>query len=191
MTSEEVIKEFRESGGLLFGHFVYTSGRHGNEFLQAARILQYPDRVARLCKAMADKFRDADIDLVAGPATGGIIIAYETARQLGCRGVFLEKDDDGGMELRRGFHLKPGTRVLVVEDIITTGGTVKKAITHLRERGAEVVGLSVLIDRSAGKANFDCPFMPLASMTLDSWPAEECGLCESGEPLVEPDDIIV
>lgn len=191
MKPEEVIKLFQESGSLLFGHFIYTSGRHGNQFLQASRILQYPDRVEKLCTAMADKFRDADVQLVVGPATGGIILAYETARQLGCRGVFVEKSEDGGMELRRGFHLEPGTRVLVVEDVITTGGSVKKAIDHLRERGAEIVGVSVLMDRSAGEAQFDCPFAPLSDITLESWSPEECGLCESGEPLVEPDDIVI
>lgn len=190
MKPDEVIQTFRDAGALLEGHFIYTSGRHGRHFLQAARVLQYPDRVAALCGAVADLWRDAEIQLVVGPATGGIILAYETARQLGCRGVFVEKDGDG-MALKRGFRLDPGTRVLVVEDIITTGGSVKKAIDHLRERGAEIVGASVLIDRSGGQANFDCPYKPLAIFALESYAPNDPRIADlPGDP-IDPDEIVV
>lgn len=191
LTSDETIAIFKEAGALLEGHFIYTSGRHGERFLQAARVLQYPDKVEAMCKAMAESAADLDVGLVVGPATGGIILAYETARHLNCRGVFTEKDDVEGMALKRGFALEPGTRILVVEDIVTTGGSVHKTIAHLEKRGAEVVGVSVLIDRSAGQAVFDCPFRPLATLEMQSWEPDGCALCEANAPLIEPDDIIV
>lgn len=190
MTPEQVISTFKQAGALLEGHFIYSSGRHGKLFLQAARVLQYPAHTEALCKAMAAQFKDDGIELVVGPATGGIILAYETARHLDCRAVFTEKDGQGGMALKRGFALKPGVRTLVVEDVITTGGSVKKAIEHLEERGAEIAGLSVLIDRSAGEARFDCAFYPLATLDMESWAPDACSLCEKGEDLVEPDDLL-
>ncbi|MEX2016062.1 MAG: orotate phosphoribosyltransferase [Candidatus Hydrogenedentales bacterium] len=188
----DVIAEFQAAGALLEGHFLYTSGRHGNRFLQAARLLQYPDRTERLCKALAASFANAEVQMVVGPATGGIILAYETARHLQCRAAFTERDDDGGMALKRGFALPPGARVLVVEDVVTTGGSVKKTVDHLRARGAEVMGVAVLIDRSGGNApNFGCVYQPLATLALDSWPPGECPLCKAGHKLVEPDDLVV
>lgn len=187
MTSQEVLALFRQAGALLDGHFLYTSGRHGRQFLQAARVLQYPAHTERLGAALAARFHGDDVQVVAGPATGGIILAYETARHLKCRAVFTEKDAQGGMALRRGFALQPGARVLVVEDIITTGGSVAKSIAHLRQRGAEVVGVGVLIDRSGGEAQFDCRFESLASLAMESWSAAACSLCKSGVPLIEPD----
>lgn len=191
MNPEAVIQSFRDAGALLEGHFLYASGRHGSRFLQAARVLQYPERTEALCRAMAERYRDARIELVVGPATGGIVLAYETARHLKCRSVFTEKDGAGGMALKRGFHLKPGTRVLVVEDIITTGGSVTKTIDHLAQRGAEIAGVAVLIDRSAGEARFDCRFEALARLDMESWDAGSCALCAQGIPLVDPDDIVV
>lgn len=191
MTNDEVIQHFKDAGALLEGHFFYASGRHGRQFLQAARVLQYPGHTEALCRAMAARFADAGVQLVCGPATGGIILAYETARHLNCRAVFTEKEENGTMALKRGFRLDAGTRVLVVEDVITTGGSVKKSIDHLRRRGAEVVGVSVLIDRSAGEAAFDCPFEPLARLAMDSWTPRECALCRKGQPLIDPDDIMV
>ena len=190
LTSERVIEIFREAGALLDGHFIYTSGRHGRQFLQAARVLQYPKHTEALCQGIAERFQSDAIDLVVGPATGGIILSYETARHLNCRAAFTEKDGPDAMALKRGFSIKPGTRVLVVEDIVTTGGSVVKSINHLRARGAEVVGVSVLIDRSAGEASFTCRFEPLAALALQSWQPDDCALCHEGLPLVEPDDLL-
>lgn len=190
MNPERVIEIFRERGGLLEDHFLYASGRHGPQFLQAARVLQYPENTEALCAAMAERFADERVELVVGPATGGIVLAYETARALKCRGAYTERDGEGAMALKRGFALGRGERVLVVEDVITTGGSVKKTIVHLRERGADVVGVAVLIDRSAGEAVFDCRFEPLAKLDMESWPPEECPLCKEGIPLVEPDDLL-
>lgn len=191
MTSGQVLDIFRATGALLEGHFLYTSGRHGAHFVQASRVLQYPNYTERLCKAMAEKWAGDNIELVVGPATGGIILAYETARHLECRAVFTEKDDDGGMALKRGFKLDPGTNCLVVEDIVTTGGSVKKTIDHLRARGARIAGVSVLVDRSGGEANFDCPYKPLAYLALRSYDQKECPGCQDGLPLSDPDDLIV
>ncbi len=191
MNPQEVIQVFRDAGALLEGHFVYTSGRHGRQFLQAARVLQYPEHIERLCAAMADKFRGDQIDLVVGPATGGIILAYATARHLGCRAAYSEKDGEGGMAVKRGFSVRPGTRVLVVEDIVTTGGSVKKTIDHLRARGAVVAGVSVLIDRSGGEASFDCPYRPLAELAMQSFPPDALSDDLRATPPVEPDDIVL
>jgi orotate phosphoribosyltransferase len=189
MTPDRVIDLFRRSGALLEGHFVYASGRHGRQFLQAARVLQYPDFTEALCQGIAERFSGEPIDLVVGPATGGIVLAYETARALKCRAAFTEKDASGAMALKRGFALRPGTRALVVEDVVTTGGSVKKSIEHLRGRDAQVVGVSVLIDRSAGEAQFNCRYEPLAQLDMESWAPENCALCRQGILLVEPDDL--
>jgi len=189
MNPDRVIEIFRKTGALLDGHFIYASGRHGCQFLQAARVLQYPEYTESLCAAMAERFAQVPIDLVVGPATGGIVLAYETARMLKCRAAFTEKDGPDGMALKRGFVLETGTRVLLVEDIVTTGGSVKKSICHLRDRGAEVAGVAVLIDRSAGEAVFDCRFEALACLDMESWAPEDCQLCKEGRAFIDPDDI--
>lgn len=190
MDANEVISIFRQCGALLEGHFIYTSGRHGRQFLQAARVLQHPAYTARLCAELAARYRGERIELVVGPATGGIVLAYETARALDARAAYSEKDGEGGMALKRGFTLKPGTRVLVVEDVITTGGSVRKTVAHLRARGADVAGVGVLLDRSGGEAVFDCRFEALAALAMESWAPDACALCDAGTPLVEPDDLL-
>lgn len=191
MTEADVFETFKKAGALLEGHFIYASGRHGRQFLQAARVLQFPEHTEALCAAMADQFRNDNIELVVGPATGGIILAYETARSLGVRGVFAEKEPDGGMAVKRGFTIKEGTRVLVVEDIITTGGSVLKTIEHLEGRGAAIMGVSALIDRSGGKADFKYPYRPVARLTMESWAPEEVPEALSSIPVMEPDDLVL
>jgi orotate phosphoribosyltransferase len=191
VTEQEVLDAFRQAGALLEGHFLLASGRHGSQFLQAARVLQYTEQTEALCRVMAAEFAAAGVEMVCGPAVGGIVLAYETARHLRCRAVFTEKEPDGTMALKRGFRLEPGTRVLVVEDVITTGGSVRKTLSHLRGREANVVGVAVLIDRSGGEAQFDCPFVPLAHLPLDSKLPDECDLCRQGVKLVDPDDIVL
>lgn len=191
MTSGQVLDIFRATGALLEGHFLYASGRHGAHFVQASRVLQFPNYTERLCKAIAEKWAGEKIELVVGPATGGIILSYETARHLECRSVFTEKDGEGGMALKRGFRLDPGTNILVVEDIVTTGGSVKKTMDHLRSRGARIAGVSVLVDRSGGEANFDCPYKPLAYLALKSYDPKECPGCQDNIPLSDPDDLVI
>jgi orotate phosphoribosyltransferase len=182
---------FRASGALLEGHFVYASGRHGRHFLQASRVLQQPQHTERLCRALAARFSGDGVELVVGPATGGIILAYETARQLGCRAGFSEKEPDGTMAVKRGLAVRPGMRVLVVEDIITTGGSVQKTLTHLEARGAAIVGVGVLIDRSGGAAKFGCRFEALTEFTLESWAADAVPAWLEEVAVVEPDDLVV
>lgn len=191
LSPEEVIATFKEAGALLEGHFVYTSGRHGRQFLQAARVVQYPAYAGKLCRALAGHFSGEGIELVCGPATGGIVLAYETARHLNCRAVFSEKDDGGSMAVKRGFRVDAGCRALVVEDVTTTGGSIQKTIDHLRERGAVVAGVGVLIDRSAGAVDFDARYVPLARLEMETWDPVDCPLCEEGVRLVEPDDIVL
>ncbi|MBI4560229.1 MAG: orotate phosphoribosyltransferase [Candidatus Hydrogenedentes bacterium] len=190
MSSDEVLDVFRQCGALLEGHFLYASGRHGRQFLQAARVLQYPPHAESLCAAIAERFAEDGVEVVVGPATGGIVLAYETARHLNARAAFTEKDEKDGMALRRGFLLKPGARALVVEDVTTTGGSVKKSIAHLRRRGAQILGVGVLIDRSGGEAQFDCRFEALATLRMESWPPQDCALCRAGVPLVDPDELL-
>ncbi|MFP4171422.1 MAG: orotate phosphoribosyltransferase [Candidatus Hydrogenedentota bacterium] len=192
MTSEEVLALFKELGGLLEGHFLYASGRHGRQFLQASRVFQHPRHASRLCMALSNRFGGEDVELVAGPAVGGIIPAYETARQLNCRAVFTEKDAEGQPVLKRGFALKPGTRTLVVEDIVTTGGSVRKAAEHLQQRGAEIVGIGCLIDRNGGQTDFGpIPYRYLSSIEMESWEPHDCPLCREDQPLTDPDDLVV
>lgn len=191
MNAGQVIDIFRATGALLEGHFEYASGRHGSQFIQASRVLQHPNYTEKLCKAIAEMWKSEMVEMVVGPATGGIILSYETARHLDCRSTFTEKDGQGGMALMRGFRLEPKTRVLVVEDIVTTGGSVKKTIEHLRGRGATIVGVSVLIDRSAGEANFDCPYKPLAYLAMKSYDAKECPGCADGIPVLDPDEMVI
>jgi orotate phosphoribosyltransferase len=190
MTGDELLKIFRESGALLEGHFVYTSGRHGRVFIQAARVMQYPEHVERLCAAIAGHFRDERVDMVVGPATGAIVLAYETARRLACRCAFTEKDEAGRMALKRGIRLDAGTRVLVVEDVITTGGSVKKTIAHLRSRGAVIIGVGALVDRSGGQAGFDCPFHALAEIALESYAPDDPRVAGLPGPPIDPDDLL-
>ncbi len=191
MNSDQVLEIFRRTGALLEGHFLFASGRHGRQFLQAARVLQYPHHTEALCRALAERFQGAGTELVVGPATGGIVLAYETARHLRCRAAFTEKDGPDAMALKRGFALPEGTRVLVVEDVTTTGGSIAKSVAHLRERGASIVGVGVLVDRSGGAVDFDCSYAPLARIEMESWAPEECALCAHGLALTDPDDIVL
>ncbi|MBI2435134.1 MAG: orotate phosphoribosyltransferase [Candidatus Hydrogenedentes bacterium] len=191
MTDQEVIEVFRQAGALLEGHFIYASGRHGSKFLQAARVLQFPEHTERLCRALAQRFLQDSVELVVGPATGGIILAYETARHLHCRAAFSEKEEGGGMAVKRGFAIRPGLRALVVEDIITTGGSVQKTIDHLRGRGVEIVGVGALIDRSGGAATFDCRFEALAQLHLESYPPDQVPADLQQAPVLEPDNLVL
>jgi len=191
MTPEEVMVLFRNTGALLDGHFLYTSGRHGRAFLQAARVLQYPKHAERLCAALANCFSYECVDLVVGPATGGIVLAYETARHLGARAAYSEKREDKSMAVGRGIAIPAGCRTLVVEDVVTTGLSVSRTLDHLKQRGADIVGVGALIDRSGGKTVFPYPFRALATLDLESWEPSGCPLCAEGLPLVDPDECAV
>lgn len=155
-TSDDLLQALRETGAIIEGHFELTSGRHADLYLEKFRVLQFPRHTERFCRLIADHFRQEGIDLVAGPTTGGIILAYEVGRQLGVRGIFAE--GDGRRTFKRGFHIEPGERVLVVDDILTTGGSVREVLAAVREAGGVPAGVGVLVDRTGGGATFDLPF---------------------------------
>jgi orotate phosphoribosyltransferase len=180
-----MLKIFRQTGTLQRGHFVLTSGLHSPQYFQCARVLQYPKYAEKLCERMAEHFRDERIDVVVAPAIGGIIVAYEVARALGVRGIFAEREE-GRMRLRRGFVLSRGERVLVVEDVITTGGSVREVLDLVKEHGAEPVGVSVVVDRSGGTVDFGVPFYALMTLEVITYPPEECPLCQQGIPVTKP-----
>ncbi|MDD4172353.1 MAG: orotate phosphoribosyltransferase [Syntrophomonas sp.] len=180
LTKEQAIEIFTKSGALMEGHFKLTSGRHSNRYMQCALVLQYPQYTEQLALHIAEKYADEKIDFVIGPAMGGIIVAYEVARQLKVPGIFCEREN-GQMVLRRGFKLEPGHKVLVVEDVVTTGGSVMEVMDIVRQSGAEVAGVAVLVDRSAGKVDFGVRKEAVLIMDIESWEAEECPLCQEGK----------
>ncbi len=185
LTHDEAIEIFIKANALLTGHFRLTSGRHSAKYMQCAQVLQYPQYASVLCDSLAEKFKGTQIDLVVGPAMGGIIVAYEVGRALGVKTFFTEREN-GAMALRRGFTINPGEKVLVVEDVVTTGGSVKEVIDVVREKGGEVVGVGVLVDRSAGKADFGVPTQSIVQLEIESYDPEECPLCKEGIPVVKP-----
>lgn len=180
LNKEEAIKIFSDSGALMQGHFKLTSGRHSNRYMQCAQVLQYPAYTEQLAQHLAEKFAGEKIDFVVGPAMGGIIVSYEVARQLKVPSMFCERQD-GAMSLRRGFTIKPGDRMLVVEDVVTTGGSVVEVMDVVKATGGEVVGVGVLVDRSGGKVDFGVPMNAVLSLDIESWEADDCPLCKAGE----------
>lgn len=174
MKTSEVLREFEETGALQKGHFVLSSGLHSDTYLNKSIVSMYPERTERLCRALAEKAKTAfggGVDFVISPAMGAIIYGYETARHLGAPFMFVERVD-GEFQLRRGFTLKPGARVLVVEDIMSTGLSAREAIEAVRKMGGAVVGLACLIDRSGGKAEVGAPMIALAELSVETWPAD-------------------
>ena len=186
MTDEKVLKAFTDAGALLDGHFVLSSGLHSPRYLQCALVLQDPPLAEKLCAALAAKLGGLKVETVVGPAMGGIIVAYELARALGVRGIFAERKDSQ-MQLRRGFSVRRGERVLLAEDVITTGGSLKEVIEVLRGEGAEIVGVASLVDRTGDRdPGFGVPFVSLVKVTVPTWQAAECPLCEDGSEAVKP-----
>jgi len=188
LTESEVRSLFEEARGLLRGHFLLSSGLHSDTFLQAARVLQNPSAAERLCSALANLWRAEEPSVVMGPATGGIIVAYETARQLGARALFSEQRE-GRMTLGRGFYLNPKERVLVVDDVITTGASVRATGAMAAAMSAEVVGVGCLADRGGG-SDLPWPCRALLSVHPTECRPEECPQCGRGIPLVEPDHLL-
>lgn len=185
LTNEEIIQIFKEKEVMLEGHFLLTSGRHSDKYLQCAKLFQYADTSELICKLLAGKFKEDHIDLVAGPAIGGIIMAYEMGRQLGVKNIFAEREN-GVMTFRRGFQVPKGANVLVVEDVVTTGGSVREVIALLKEQGANVAGVGSVVDRSNGQVDFGCKFDAVLSMEVLSYEPGNCPICGSGIPLVKP-----
>ncbi len=186
LTKEQVLAILKEREAVLEGHFLLTSGRHSDRYVQCAKLFQYADTSEIICKELADKFAGEKIDVVVGPALGGVIMAYEMGRQLGVRNIFAEREN-GNMTLRRGFKVEKGERVLVCEDVVTTGGSVKEVIALLSDMGAEIVGVGSVVDRSNGKVDFGVPFHAVLSMEVTSYEADNCPLCREGKiPAIKP-----
>ena len=180
-----VLDRFRRARALLEGHFRLTSGLHSPGYLQCALVLQHPREAEALGLAIADRVRGLDVQTVLSPALGGIVIGQEVGRALGVRAIFAERQD-GRLTLRRGFALDPGERVLVVEDVVTTGGSTRETIDLARESGAVVVGAAAIIDRSGGQQKIDVPFHVLAEVSLPTYDPASCPLCLAGQPVVKP-----
>ena len=186
MPSEEVIERFRRTGALLEGHFVLSSGLHSTHYLQCALVLQHPAEAEVLGRSLARNYQGEGIETIASPAIGGLIIGHEVARALGSRFIWTERDSDGRMTLRRGFDVRPGENVLVVEDVITTGGSTRETIEALKNAGALVIGAAAIIDRSAGKADVGVPLTVLATLDVPTVQAAACESCARGEVATKP-----
>lgn len=185
MDAVDVMEQFRRTGALLEGHFQLSSGLHSTVYLQCALVLQFPEHAEAFGRAIAEKFEGQGIHLVASPAIGGIVIGHEVARALGARFIWTEREA-GEMTLRRGFTVAPGEKTLVVEDVITTGGSTRETIEAIRRAGADVIGGASIIDRSGGSADVGVPLVSLASLTVLSVESSVCDACKLGEPVVKP-----
>jgi orotate phosphoribosyltransferase len=183
-----LLQTFRASGALKNGHFLLSSGRHSDTYIEKFDLLRHPRATETACSLIAARFATEDIDVVAGPTTGGIILAFEVARQLGVDAAYAERAASGGhaREFRRGTTFRPGSRVLVVDDIMTTGGSVRETLEALRAHPVAVVGVAVLVNRSGGSATFDVPLFALATMSIETWAPADCPLCKQGVPIVKP-----
>ncbi len=185
MDKNEIIEMFKSSQALLEGHFLLSSGLHSPQYFQCARVLQYPKHAERLCAEIADHYRDRDVTVVIAPAIGGIVIAQEIGRLLGVRSIFAEREKDW-MTLRRGFELFPDDRVLVVEDVVTTGGSVNEVIRLVEDNGVTLVGVGYIVDRSAGAVQFHPESFSLLKMNVIAYQPDTCPLCSQGIKLVKP-----
>lgn len=179
------MKIFEKCNAFHKGHFKLSSGLHSEYYLQCALVIADPKTSAKLCKELAKKFKGKKIDVVIGPAIGGITAAYEVARSLGARGIFSERED-GKMTLRRGFKLDRGEKVLVIEDVTTTGGSAQEVVELAKSFGAKVVSVGAIIDRSGGKVKFSVPFKSLAKLNIKIFQPRDCPLCKAGKPIIKP-----
>ncbi len=185
MTDGEILQALKDSNAIRTGHFVLTSGRHSDTYVQCARVLEDPTLTTRLAETAVRRLpAGLNVDLVAAPAVGGIIFGFAVAQALGVKFIFTEREQ-GQMVFRRAFEVPPNANVLVVEDVVTTGGSVKEVIDLVKKAGARVVGVVSMIDRGGEKA-FESPFWPLLQLEVDSWGPDSCGLCSDGVPVYRP-----
>jgi orotate phosphoribosyltransferase len=185
MTRDDVLDLFRRSGALLEGHFRLSSGLHSTGYLQCALVLQHPSDAEALGRALAARVRHLRPTVVLSPALGGVVIGHEVGRALGVRAMFAERQD-GGLTLRRGFMIAETDRILVVEDVLTTGGSTRETMQVATAAGGHVVGAASIVDRSGGAAHFDLPFETLLDVELPAYPPDACPLCAKGLPVVKP-----
>ncbi len=190
LQAEEVLKVFHETGAYLRGHFRLTSGLHSPEYLQCALVLQHPRHAERLGQALAGRLGEilagARVDVVASPAIGGLIIGHEAARALGARFIFAERDAEKKMVLRRGFTVQPGETAVVVEDVVTTGGSTREVVEAIQAAGGRVLVAGSIIDRSGGKADVSVPRVALATLQVVTWQPDSCPLCRDGVAVTKP-----
>jgi orotate phosphoribosyltransferase len=182
---QKVFEVFKKAGALLKGHFLLSSGFHSDLYFEKFQVLQYPPYVEILCRKLAGLFKDASIQVVVGPTTGGVIIGYEVAKNLGTRSIIAEPGETGRI-FKRGFKVDQGERVLIVDDILTTGGSIREVIELVQNHKGDIQGIGVLLDRSGGEVKFDYPLRPLAVTRAAKYSPQECPLCQAGEPLVKP-----
>ncbi|UCD54677.1 MAG: orotate phosphoribosyltransferase [Candidatus Omnitrophota bacterium] len=185
MTDKQILEIFGKTGAFLKGHFKLSSGLHSAQYLQCARVLQHPQHAEKLCKALAEKFKKTGPDIVIAPALGGILVSYEVARALGVKSLFMERVN-GKMALRRGFEISKNDKVLIVEDVITTGLSTKEVIEAVKSFTSAIVGVGCLVDRSGGKVDFDMPFKSLFNLDMPTFKPENCPLCKDKIPLTKP-----
>jgi orotate phosphoribosyltransferase len=185
MTNDDLLALFTETGALLEGHFQLTSGLHSPQYFQCARVLQHPRHAERLCGMLAESVRTLRPDCVVAPALGGIVVGQEVGRQLGVRTMFTERKD-GAMELRRGFAITPGERVVVCEDVVTTGGSVFEVLSIVKDCGGVPVAAAYIVDRSGGTVRFDVPQFSLLQLNVVTYQPGDCPLCRRGSPAVKP-----
>lgn len=185
MNTEQVLQLFRETEALLDGHFQLTSGLHSPQYFQCAKVLQYPPHAEKLCRMAQQNFSPQRLDAVIAPAVGGIIVAHEVGRLLKTRVLFAERQE-GKMSLRRGFQIAVGEKILVCEDVVTTGGSVQEVIDMVREAGGEVIGVFCIVDRSNGKANFGAPLLSTLQLAPETYSPENCPLCAAGSTAQKP-----
>ena len=181
----DILRIFHETDALLYGHFLLTSGRHSELYFQCAKVLQYPEYAEELCSIIADEFCDKNISAVIAPAIGGIIVGHEVAKQMNKRFIFAEREDKN-LSLRRGFSINEGERILVCEDVVTTGGSVFEVIDIVKASNAEVAGVGFIVDRSNGKVDFGVPKLSTIKLDVTSYLPDECPLCKEGLELVKP-----
>lgn len=177
---------FEEAGAILKGHFLLASGRHSPVYWEKFKVIQSPEHAVPLCRMIADHFRSYHIDVVAGPTTGGIILAFEVARQLGTRAIFAERGESGGRAFRRGLTVAPGERALVVDDVLTAGGSVREVISAVEAGGGEVAGIGVLVDRSEQTPDFGAPLFSCHKTSVVTFAPTDCPQCAAGIPLEKP-----
>jgi orotate phosphoribosyltransferase len=182
-------QQLRDVGALKEGHFLLASGLHSDRYIEKFDLLRNPAATEAALTGLADTYKYLGIDVVVGPTTGGVILAFELARQLGASAAFAERKENGspGREFRRGTRFEPGTRVLVIDDILTTGGSIRETLAALTDQEVEVAGIAVLVDRSAGRTHFpEAPLTAILALHVDVWDSEVCPLCEAGVPLTKP-----
>ncbi|MGB2705389.1 MAG: orotate phosphoribosyltransferase [Candidatus Omnitrophota bacterium] len=185
MTEKEIVRIFKETGAILKGHFRLSSGLHSAQYLQCARVMEHPEYAENLCRALAERFKTENPDAVIAPAVGGILVSYEVARSLGAKSLFTERVD-GKMALRRGFTLSNKDKVLVVEDVVTTGLSTKEVIEVVKSSGSKLVGVGCLVDRSSEKIDFGTRFEALVKVDIPTSKPADCPLCKDKLPLTKP-----